>query len=99
MNLKPVIRGLVTYLPGWGLLRKRVGRGTESARYCYSAWMRHMVMASQAGLNAHPEIVAELGPGRSLGMGLAALAAGCRQYCAFDVVRHANLDLNAELFE
>jgi hypothetical protein len=41
--------------------------------------------------------VAELGPGASLGVGLAALLSGAKRYSALDVVPHADLSRNVEL--
>src|SRR5689334_3926898 len=59
-------------------LRKRhLGTGgSSSARYCYSVWLRHLSMAARLGLNTDPKDVAELGPGHSIGVGLAALLSG-----------------------
>jgi SAM-dependent methyltransferase len=79
--------------------------GSISARYCYSVWLRHLVLAGESGQNDNPRVVAELGPGDSLGVGIAALLTGAERYLAFDVVAHANvarnlivLDELAELF-
>lgn len=99
MGIRPIIRGLATYVP---VLRNHVGTrtgGTDSARYCYSVWARHLAMAEGNGLNSNPRIVAELGPGDSIGIGLAALISGCERYYAFDVVRFATTDRNLEIFD
>lgn len=56
-------------------------------------------MANTNSLNTHPRIVAELGPGDSLGVGLAALISGADQYFAFDVERYSNLDRNLDIFD
>jgi hypothetical protein len=76
-----------------------------SPRYCYSVWMRHLVMAWRNGLNKIPEVVVELGPGASQGVGLAALLSGAREYKSVDVVDYrfaernlAILDAMIELF-
>jgi hypothetical protein len=77
--------------------------GTNSARYCYSVWLRHLVLAKRAGLCTWPRVVAEFGPGDSLGIGLAAIVSGARKYYALDVVEYAdsvgNLDILDELVE
>lgn len=100
MKLKPLISGAASYVPG---IRRFVGRrntgGTDSARYCYSVWLRHLVMAAESGLPTNPGIVAELGPGDSLGVGLAALISGCEQYFAFDVVEYADVRKNLSIFD
>jgi len=56
-------------------------------------------MASHNGLNSYPQVVAELGPGDSLGIGLAAILSGTERYYAFDVVEHANIDRNLKIFD
>lgn len=50
------------------------------------------------GLNTNPKIIAELGPGDSIGIGLAALISGCDRYYAFDVVEDANIERNLSIF-
>ncbi len=47
--------------------------GTVSARYCYSVFMRHRVIAAQYGMIQPPTTVVELGLGDSLGIGLMAI--------------------------
>ena len=99
MKLKQLIYGMATFVPGINQLRAKGTGGTDSARYCYSVWLRHLVMAKRNGLNPYPKIVAELGPGDSLGIGLAALISGCEKYIAFDVIEHANTERNAKIFD
>ena len=101
MKLKPLIHlayGIATFVPGVEKLNLKGTGGTDSARYCYSVWLRHLVMADQHQLNADPQIVAELGPGDSIGIGLAALISGCDKYFAFDVVAYANIAKNLVIF-
>lgn len=99
MKLTQLIYGMATFVPGINQLRAKGTGGTDSARYCYSVWLRHLVMAKRNGLNSYPKIVAELGPGDSLGIGLAALISGCDKYFAFDVVEHANAEKNAKILD
>jgi SAM-dependent methyltransferase len=101
VKLKQLLYGMATFVPGVKYLRARAkgSGGTISARYCYSVWLRHLVMAKKNGLNPHPKIVAELGPGDSLGIGLAALISGCDKYFAFDLLEHANAERNARVFD
>ncbi len=96
---KQIVRGTATYIPG---LRRRFGKGTGgtiSARYCYSVWLRHLTLADANGLNSNPSVIAELGPGDSLGIGLAALLSGSEKYYAFDVVEFASAERNLEVFD
>ncbi len=41
INTISILKGMATYIPGiYGLVSKYTG-GTDSARYCYSVWLRH----------------------------------------------------------
>lgn len=64
--------------------------GTVSARYCYSVFLRHRILAARHGLAGTPRTVVELGPGDSLGIGLMALLTGSESFVAVDAVRHAS---------
>ncbi len=91
--------GLATHLPYIGKKFTRGTGGTDSARYCYSVWLRHVVKAREAGVWNAPRRIAELGPGDSLGIGLTALLTGAEQYFAFDVVEHASNQQNLTIFD
>lgn len=73
--------------------------GTVSARYCYSVFMRHRVVAAQYGMVQTPTTVLELGPGDSLGIGLMAILTGSQQYIAVDAVRHADTETSLTVFD
>ena len=68
-----------------------------NARYCYSVWLRHLSILKESNLSTSPSIVAELGPGDSIGVGLMSLLTGAKKYYAFDVVRHTIPEQNVEL--
>lgn len=94
MYLKAIERRLISHIPHWlGQVLRRARRGRAdagSARYCYAVWLRHLTLAARdAGLDRVPDAVAELGPGASLGVGLAALLSGASRYHALDVARDA----------
>jgi hypothetical protein len=99
VKVKLIISGLATYVPGLSHLTTKGTGGTDSARYCYSVWLRHLVMAHLNGLSTKPKVVAELGPGDSIGVGLAALITGAEKYYALDVVEYANTQKNLEIFD
>ncbi|HEY9197908.1 MAG TPA: hypothetical protein VIR60_01000 [Gammaproteobacteria bacterium] len=104
VRFKSVLSGAVSYLPGGNAwLQRRLDSrpaGTANPRYCYSVWMRHLVRANQAGaLDGVPSVVAELGPGRSLGTGLAALLSGAERYIALEFVDHVADGRNVEIFD
>ncbi len=91
--------GAVSLLPGMSQRFHRPTGGTDSARYCYSVWLRHLVVAARYGLAEVPSDVAELGPGDSLGIGLAALLSGAERYTALDAIAHASLSRNVRVFD
>jgi len=45
-----------------------------------------------------PNVIAELGPGNSLGMGLAGLITGATKYYAFDINKYSTIERNMEIF-
>ncbi|RJP62039.1 MAG: hypothetical protein C4541_00455 [Candidatus Auribacter fodinae] len=58
-----------------------------------------MSMAHKNNLSTRPKVIAELGPGNSLGIGLAALISGAERYYAFDIARFATNEQNMEKFD
>lgn len=86
-----ILRGMLTYVPAlnaWRLRRARTG-GSNSSRYCYAVWLRHLTMLAQYGFKVQGAAVGELGPGDSIGTGLAALLSGARRYVGLDIVPYA----------
>jgi hypothetical protein len=73
--------------------------GTNNARYCYSVFLRHLVLAHQNKLWNNPMVCAELGPGDSLGTGLSALLSGVEKYYALDTLRFSNVEQNLIVFD
>jgi hypothetical protein len=99
MKITPVLKGVATLIPGVrNFILQRTG-GTDSARYCYAVWLRHLLMAHENGFASQPKIVAEIGPGDSLGIGLSALISGAEKYYAFDIIRYANYERNSTIFD
>lgn len=97
-KLKPIIKGLIKHIPGVKkILPNRTG-GTIESRYCYSVWMRHLNNWNSVN-DRVPEIVAELGPGDSLGIGLAALLSGSKRLYVLDVVKYWDNKRNLKIFE
>lgn len=97
--LKAIAKGLVSFVPGAGMVRRKEGGGANSARYCYSVWLRHLIHAHEHGMRRIPPTVAELGPGDSLGTGLSALLSGCDKYLAFDVIHFVNRSKNLVILD
>jgi len=70
----------------------------KTARYGYSVWLRHLSHMYDNGLHKYPINVAELGPGKALSVGIAALISGSEKYIALDLVPQANISRNVEIF-
>jgi SAM-dependent methyltransferase len=102
MKIGALVRGLATFVPGIATLHRHVTHtgGTDSARYCYSVWLRHLVMSYRNGqCTRPPSRVAELGPGDSIGIGLSALLCGADCYYGLDALPLANLRRNLGIFD
>jgi methyltransferase family protein len=108
ISTKRLLFNAATFIPGVTQLppvqrvfkRHSIGtHGTIEARYCYSVWLRHLMCAAANGLDTNPKAVAELGPGDSIGIGIASVLTGVERYFAFDVVAHANTPRNLAIFD
>src|SRR5262249_36289260 len=64
-----------------------------------TVFMRHLVKVHAATGRVPLGRVAELGPGGSLGTGLAAMLAGARQYFAFDAEAHSDRESNLQVLD
>jgi len=99
-SVRAFAQGAATFVPVFGKLANRPTGGSDSARYCYSVWLRHLVKASEAGWVFQSGItLAELGPGDSIGVGLSAVLSGADRYYALDAKAHATRKRNADNFE
>lgn len=99
-KLFPIAKGVVKSLPGMSLLLQKNTGGTIDSRYCYNIWLRHLVKAQQVKEAPFlPATVAEIGPGDSLGIGLAALLSGVEQYYALDVIKYWDIERNLLIFD
>lgn len=100
IRLQSVIVGLMSYIPGMNrFLRKKGTGGTDSPRYCYEVWIKHLTMLHENGLESLPDTIAELGPGDSIGIGLAAMLSGANRYYALDIVEYSNIEYNVKIFD
>jgi len=84
----PLLKGAATYVLPPRFYNRRLS-GTDSAQYCYSVFLRHLSLLAEAGGDTDPSRVAELGPGASIGIGLAALIAGAERYDGLDIRSYA----------
>jgi hypothetical protein len=98
-KVKQISKGLLTYIPGWQKISRKEGGGGSIARYCYAVWLRHRILTFDSGMIVQPSVVAEFGPGDSIGCGLAAIITGSSTYIAFDIVKFTNLSSNIAVFD
>jgi hypothetical protein len=92
LSARLIAGGIKSFLP---VRKKYTGTGgSDSARYCYASWLRHAVTIADVMPAFQPRVLAELGPGDSLGLGLAALMSGVERYVALDVLAHTNVQAN-----
>jgi hypothetical protein len=95
-----IIKGIATFIPFIKGKSEQSTGGTSSARYCYSVWLRHLIYAKNNGyLKKKINTIAELGPGDSLGVGIAALLSGIDKYYAFDTLDYTNIEKNLQIFD
>lgn len=85
IRFKPLLGGLTTsLLPPIASVMARRNYPHVEAEYYYRVWLNHVRLAQHYGMWAEPETVLEIGPGSSLGVGVAALLSGVRRYWAYD---------------
>ena len=90
-KLLNIVKGTLTFLPPLNAWRARHAGtgGTDSPFYCWSVWRRHLQGLLQFGFTPSGARIAELGPGDTIGVGLAALLSGAEQYTGLDSVPFA----------
>lgn len=95
---KALVKAIIKKIPFVKYLRSYRTRGSDDALYCYSVWMRHLIKYRTCRKD-HPAVVAELGPGDSIGVVLAALISGAERIYALDVKYNYNPALNLQIFD
>lgn len=95
-----VVKGMLTCIPGIKKITKKKCSGeTSSAKYCYGVWLKHLVLLYDNGMNRFPETILELGPGASVGVGIAAVISGVGKYYAIDIAKYSEYESNIQIFE
>jgi len=87
-KLPHMLKGALTWIPPLNALRLRRAAtgGSDSSRYCYSVWLRHLRILDRYGFKVGGARIGELGPGDSIGIGLASLLSGAECYIGLDIV-------------
>jgi len=94
-----IAKGLFTRVLGYKGKAPAATGGTINSRYCYAIWMRHIVAANNNGFAGVPGTIAELGPGDSIGIGLAALLSGSEHYYALEIYKYWDAERNIRIFD
>jgi len=99
MSTFPLLRGLCTYLPGaHRVLAPQRAVKCETAIYSYGVWLKHLTLLWRSGMREIPRTLVELGPGDSIGVGIAALLSGVDNYAGFDLMPFAKVRRNLSVF-
>ncbi len=98
-RLKPMVVGAIKYSSFLTRYLPIAAGATNNSRYCYAVWMRHLIHLSRYNNAKIPGEVLELGPGDSLGAGLASLLSGASQYWALEVIKYWNIERNLRIFD
>jgi len=98
-----LMRGIVSIIPGSFCLYKKMHPGgnhsSANARFCYSFWLRLMVMLHESNCSKSVEDIAELGCAASIGIGIIAIISGSSRYTALEL-RSFDIELNSiQLFD
>jgi hypothetical protein len=99
-KIKPLVKGTLSFaVPPLRTTHHGATFGTGSSAFCYSVFLRHFSYISQFTNGKVPRVVAEFGPGSSIGMGLAALIAGAELYYGLDIEDHTDSARNLLIFD
>jgi hypothetical protein len=100
-KIRPFAKGTLSFVfPNLrGVHKHSTPLGTLSAESCYSIFLRHISLIRKAGVQTTPKVVAEVGPGSSLGTGFAALIAGAEKYYALDLIDFSETTANLRIFD
>ncbi len=100
---KALIKGLITFLPGIGmLLGKKKSKSTHSCSdplFCYNLWLRILIYLKENNIENCSCRLGEIGNGGSFGTGICALLTGAGEYFALEIEEKLNVQQNIILLE
>ncbi len=98
---RSIASGMLSHVPGlfrWWDGQRPMGN-TASAAYCRGIWQFHLAHSRRVTDGKLPTVVAELGPGATLGACIAALLDGVQDAVALDAAQYAARDANLRVLE
>lgn len=101
ISARTVVTGALSHVPGVVPLYKAFGFRANPAppESSYGIWLKHLALSRLWRSEGVPSTVVELGPGQSLGVGLAALICGSKRYLGLDVMRFVPVDTVMPVFD
>lgn len=100
LRWQSALKGAMTYIPLFNRWSNSQAGSPVGARYFYSVWLRHLVKVASVRPDFSINVVAELGPGDALGIGICALLSGAQRYIGLDRIAFGlRADNNALLDE
>ena len=94
---RKIIRSIISYLPILKRLLRKSGTSPVDGHYYYNIYNSHKQKLLEAGFVFPSKIIAEIGPGDSLGVGMCAILDGFEKYYAFDIISHSDLTKNIKV--
>jgi hypothetical protein len=100
LRAKPLLKGILSLaVPALRSTHRPSPDDTSSSLQCYSIFLLHFNHLEQFTGGRLPSVVAELGPGNSIGAGLAAVIAGAGRYVGLDIQDHTSVSDNLRVFD
>lgn len=100
LRLKPLLGGIATQIvPSLAEVMGRRNQPRVTAGYYYTVWLRHVCTAAYFQSWNAPQTVLEIGPGKALGTGMAALLSGVQKYIVYDATPLLRRDFDAQLWQ
>ena len=97
-KVRGVYKSVFMKLPFFRKILRKQNVAGSSSEYCYNIWMQNLKFWSKINSTV-PEVVVEIGPGNSLGVGLAALLSGSQKYYGLEKTQFWNNETNVRIFD
>ena len=99
-KLRSVAKGLLSFpIKSMRTTHTQQEGSGSNAEFCYHLFLRHFSHIAPFTGGRMPRALAELGPGSSIGMGLAALLAGAQTYTSLDLEDYTSVERDLAIFD